>query len=29
VSGSVTTGDYDADVNLKVDLPDAVTIDAH
>jgi hypothetical protein len=29
VSGSVTTGDNDADVNLKVDLPDSVTIDAH
>ena len=28
-SASVTVGDKDADVNLKVDLPDSVTIDAH
>lgn len=29
VSGSATVGDNKADVNLKVDLPDSVTIDAH
>jgi len=30
ISGSATVGDKkDADVNLKVNLPDSVTIDAH
>jgi len=29
ISGSATAGDKDADVNLKVDLPDSITIDAH
>jgi hypothetical protein len=30
ISGSATAGDKDdADVNLKVNLPDSVTIDAH
>ena len=29
VSGTTTAGDKDSDVNLKVDLPDSVTIDAH
>jgi hypothetical protein len=29
IEGSATAGDKDADVNLKVDLPDSVTIDAH
>lgn len=29
ISGSATVSDKDADVNLKVDLPDSVTIDAH
>jgi hypothetical protein len=29
VSGSATVGDKEADVNLKVNLPDSVTIDAH
>ncbi|HSQ60792.1 MAG TPA: hypothetical protein VLT84_10230 [Acidobacteriota bacterium] len=29
VSGSVTVGDKDEDVDIKVDLPDSVTIDAH
>jgi hypothetical protein len=30
ISGSATVGDQkDADVNLKVNLPDSVTIDAH
>jgi hypothetical protein len=28
-SGSATVSDKDADVNLKIDLPDSVTIDAH
>jgi len=29
ISGSATVGDKDEDVNIKVDLPDSVTIDAH
>lgn len=29
ISGSTTAGDKDSDVNLKVDMPDSVTIDAH
>lgn len=29
ISGSATAGDKNSDVNLKVDLPDSVTIDAH
>jgi len=29
MSGSTTAGDKDEDVNLKVDLPDSVTIEAH
>jgi len=29
ISGSATVGDKDADVNLKVNLPDSITIDAH
>jgi hypothetical protein len=29
ISGTATAGDKDSDVNLKVDLPDSVTIDAH
>ena len=29
ISGSATVGDNDADVNLKVNLPDSITIDAH
>ena len=29
VSGTTTAGDKDSDVNLKVDMPDSVTIDAH
>lgn len=28
-SASATVGDKNADVNLKIDLPDSVTIDAH
>ena len=28
-TGSATVSDKDADVNLKVDLPDSITIDAH
>jgi len=28
-SATATVGDKDADINLKVDLPDSVTIDAH
>lgn len=28
-TGSVTAGDKDSDVEIKVDLPDSVTIDAH
>ena len=29
ISGTTTAGDKDADVELKVNLPDSVTIDAH
>ena len=29
ISGSATVGDKSSDVNLKVDLPDTVTIGAH
>lgn len=29
ISGSTTAGDKDSDVDLKVDMPDSVTIDAH
>lgn len=29
ISGTTTAGDKDSDVNLKVDMPDSVTIDAH
>jgi hypothetical protein len=29
ISGTTTAGDKEADVSLKVDLPDSVTIDAH
>lgn len=29
ISGTTTAGDKDSDINLKVDMPDSVTIDAH